>query len=664
MSVTSERSPRATAAGRAIRGSAVEGGAVAPVGPDAATTSGDATTSDDVAPRSDVAVPPVTSDAFGSAPALLEADGLTVAYRGTEVVHGVSLRVAPGEVVALVGESGSGKSTIARALTGLLPDGGVVTGGRAALGGQPLTGLTPRAWQDLRGARLGFVPQDTGSALDPVARIGDQVAEALVVHGTPRAAARERAVRILHDVGLDAPAARARQYPHQLSGGMRQRVLIGLALANRPGLVVADEPTSALDVTLQRHILDLLTDPAGTRGERPALLLVTHDLALAAERADRVLVMRHGRIVDEGRPGRVLGAPRHAYSRELVEAAAPGAGRTAVAGPPAAAPVLEVRDLAKAFRLPGGGLPLPGRGRPGAGLAFPGWRERGTGATEPGGRASGTGVALPGTHGPDPSRPGGRASGTAGLRAVDGVSFAVAPGETFALVGESGSGKTTIARLVLGLERADAGTVVLGGRPLGRDTRELRRRSQLVHQDPSSSLDPRFTVAAAVAEPLVAHRTGTRAERRDRVAALLEAVHLSPDLAGCRPAELSGGQRQRVAVARALALDPELLVLDEPTSALDASVQARVLDLLVELQESCGTAFLLVTHDLAVVRRVAHRVAVLRRGRVVEQGAVTDILDHPREQYTRELVAAVPRAALGHDPAALAGAPTDEGEHS
>jgi peptide/nickel transport system ATP-binding protein len=540
---------------------------------------------------------------------LLRVRGLRVAYGDREVVHGVDLDVRPGEVVALVGESGSGKSTTAHALIGLLPDGGRVTSGAVALGVEPLTGLLPDAWRRVRGVRVGLVPQDPGTALDPVMRVGEQVAEALVVHGTPRGAARERAVEILREVGLDHPGERARQYPHQLSGGMRQRVLVGIAMACEPELVIADEPTSALDVTVQRRVLDLLAALTGRAGA--AVLLITHDLAVAADRADRVVVLKDGVVVEEGPAGRVLGAPEHPYTRELV-AAVPGRNTVpsaTVTGGPAATTIeppapstaaddppqpvlLAAHALVKEFRL--------GRRR-----------ER--------------------------------------LRAVDDVSFTVPRGSAFALVGESGSGKSTTARLVLGLDRPSAGVVELDGAPVGGD-RATRRRTQLVHQDPYASLDPRFTVAAVVEEPLRAHRVGTRAERADRVAQLLEQVHLSPDLARRRPAELSGGQRQRVAIARALALDPELLVLDEPTSALDVSVQARVLDLLARLRAERGLTYLFISHDLAVVRQVADHVGVMRNGRLVETGPVGRVFDHPAHPYTAELLAAIPGARTRRHP--------------
>ncbi|WP_020014791.1 dipeptide ABC transporter ATP-binding protein [Promicromonospora sukumoe] len=571
--------------------------------------------------------------------ALLRVRGLRVAYGAAEVVHGVDLDVRPGEVVALVGESGSGKSTTAHALIGLLPDGGRVTGGSAHLGtGQrsaALTGLLPDAWRRVRGVRVGLVPQDPGTALDPVVRVGEQVAEALVVHGTPRRAARERAVEILADVGLDRPRERARQYPHQLSGGMRQRVLVGIAMACEPELVIADEPTSALDVTVQRRVLDLLADLTGRAGT--AVLLITHDLAVAADRADRVVVLKDGVVVEQGPAARVLGAPEHPYTRELV-ATVPGRNNVPSAYAPGAGATVGTGEKAAPS---GAAVAATAAGTPDEGT---------TDGTSSEATAAGA-IAL-GTAAVEPSpalievrglvkefRLGRRER----LRAVDDVSFTVPRGSAFALVGESGSGKSTTARLVLGLDRPDAGVVELDGAPVGAD-RATRRRTQLVHQDPYSSLDPRFTVAAVVEEPLWAHRVGTRAERRDRVAQLLEQVHLSPDLAGRRPAELSGGQRQRVAIARALALDPELLVLDEPTSALDVSVQARVLELLARLRAERGLTYLFISHDLAVVRQVADHVGVLSGGRLVETGPVARVFDHPAHPYTAELIAAIPGA--------------------
>lgn len=557
--------------------------------------------------------------------ALLAVTGLDVAYRGPRgvlrpAVRGVSLTVAPGEVVAVVGESGSGKSTTAHAVLGLLPPGGQITGGRVEFGGRDLLTLGEKDLRAIRGAGIGFIPQDPAVALNPVQRIGRQVAEALLVHArTDTRAAHERAVELLAEAGLPAPAVRARQYPHELSGGMRQRVLIAIALACRPGLVVADEPTSALDVTVQRRILDHVEQL--TREHGTAVLMITHDLALAADRADRVVVMSGGEVVEHGPVEQVLTEPEHPYTRSLL-AAAPGLGPadrperglargavardTAVKSGTPPEPLLTVAELTKVFPLPNGEA----------------------------------------------------------LRAVDGVSFHIARGETYALVGESGSGKTTTARLVLGLEHATGGTVDIGGTDLtdlarpgrsrfpgrGRpggiaaraELRALRRRVQIVQQNPYGSLDPRLKIADIIAEPLRAFGLGDRGARRRRAAELAAQVALPPDVLDRRPGELSGGQRQRVAIARALAPGPELVVCDEPTSALDVSVQAQILDLLTGLQQDLGLTILFISHDLAVVRRIADRVGVMRRGRIVESGPVDEVFGNPLEEYTRELVGAVP----------------------
>lgn len=526
---------------------------------------------------------------------VLQVRDLVVEYdshrsRGERVraVRGVSFDVHAGEVVALVGESGSGKSTTAHAVVGLLPSGGRVAGGSLRLYDGELVGLPHKAWQQVRGARIGLVPQDPGIALNPVTRIGDQVAEVLRIHGrVRRAAAAQQAVEILRSVGLSDPEARARQYPHELSGGMRQRVLIGIALALEPALVIADEPTSALDVTVQRRVLDLLDDLTSRTGS--AVLFITHDLAVAADRADRVVVMKDGEIVEQGLTAQVLGDPRHPYTRSLLAAAPQLSVRERVAPaarPVGEAPLLDVLSVSKAFRLPGGRT----------------------------------------------------------VQAVDDVSLSVPRGGAFGLVGESGSGKSTVARLVLQLTSPDSGTVLLDGAPVsdGAGRALLRRRSQLVHQNPFASLDPRFTVAKIIDEPLRSHRVGSRAQRRDRVVELLEQVALGASYAARRPGELSGGQRQRVAIARALALEPDLLVLDEPTSALDVSVQAQILALLDRLRRERGLTYLFISHDLAVVRQVVDRVGVLHDGRLVEVGPTDDVFDDPQDPYTTELVGAIP----------------------
>ncbi|WP_430594634.1 dipeptide ABC transporter ATP-binding protein [Isoptericola sp. QY 916] len=545
---------------------------------------------------------------------VLEISGLEVAYRTADgghrpAVRGVDLRVGAGEVVALVGESGSGKSTTAHAALHLLPRGGEVTAGRLRLDGRDLSGLTEKEWQDVRGRHVGLVPQDPTVSLNPVVRVGDQVAEVLVVHGLVRRAdARVRAVELLRQAGVDDPAARARQYPHQLSGGLRQRVLIAIAIAAGPRLIVADEPTSALDVTVQRRILDHLDALARETGT--AVLLITHDLGVAADRADRIVVLQDGVVVEEGPAARLLDDPRHPYTRALIAAAPSLASSRLVVG---------ARDGGAREGAAQGGEAPPSSAEPAPVLALDGVRKE---------------FALP------------RGAERRTLVAVDDVSLAVGPGRTYALVGESGSGKTTTARLALRLERPSAGRVVFRGEDVtaarGRELRSLRRGFQVVYQSPYASLDPRFTVEQIVTEPLRAYGVGDRAERADRVRSLIDDVALPVDVLRRGPRELSGGQRQRVAIARALALRPDLVVLDEPVSALDVSVQAQILELLVRLQAEHGLAYLFVSHDLAVVRQVADQVGVMRRGRIVEQGAADQILLDPQEDYTRELVAAIP----------------------
>ena len=561
--------------------------------------------------------------------ALLAVRGLRVAYGETEVVRGVDFEVLPGETVALVGESGSGKSTTAHALVGLLPAGGRHTAGRILFDGEDLATAPERRLRERRGRDIGLVPQDPMVALNPVQRVGRQVAEALLVHRlATRREARERAVELLGHAGLPDPETTAVQYPHELSGGMRQRALIAVALAAGPRLLIADEPTSALDVTVQRQILDHLERLARESGT--ALLLITHDLGVAADRAARTLVMSQGELVEHGPTREVLVSPRHPYTRRLL-AAAPS-----LAGPTAATVT---------GRAPGG--PAAGTAR-----AEPADRRGQEAAGDPGHDPAGTAAAA------DPERallrveglvkdfPLPRATGRRTLRAVAGVDFHVARGETFALVGESGSGKSTTARIAVGLARPTAGRVRVDGQDLAElrpgELRRLRRRMQIVYQTPYSSLDPRYTVAELIGEPLRAFRTHGRRERARRAAELLDQVALPGSVLRRRPPELSGGQRQRVALARALALEPDLVVCDEPVSALDVSVQAQILTLLATLQRELGLACLFISHDLAVVRQIAHRVGVMRRGRLVETGTAERLFAAPTHPYTRQLLAAIP----------------------
>lgn len=528
----------------------------------------------------------------GSGP-LLSVRGLQVSFatRGGPVaaVRGVDLDVAPGEILALVGESGSGKSTTAHAVVGLLPRGGRRESGRVLFDGTDLMTLPDKALRARRGRDIGLVPQDPMVGLNPVQPVGRQVGEVLRIHGLARGdELRARAVDLLDRAGVPDPATRARQYPHELSGGLRQRVLIAIALAAGPRLLIADEPTSSLDVTVQRRILDHLTDL--TREAGTAVLLITHDLAVAADRAQRIAVMSQGRIVELGPSQQVLEDPGHAYTRKLVEAAPSLTTARMVGRRPRPATPRGSEDLVAAKSL---------------GKRYPG-----------------------------------------GLRAVEDVSFRIGRGETFALVGESGSGKTTTARMVARLTDVTAGQLLFEGRDItglrGAELRRLRQRMQIVHQSPYASLDPRFSVERVVTEPLRAFGVGTSRERAARAAELLERVALPPALLRRRPAELSGGQRQRVAIARALALSPDLVICDEPTSALDVSVQGQILRLLADLQNELGVSYLFISHDLAVVRQVAHRVGVMRAGQLLESGATEELFASPSHPYTKELLAAIP----------------------
>ncbi|WP_405590718.1 nickel ABC transporter ATP-binding protein NikE [Streptomyces sp. NBC_01092] len=498
-------------------------------------------------------------------------------------VRGASLHVRPGETLALVGESGSGKSTVALAAMGLLPRTARASG-RVVVDGTDVVGAPEAALARLRGRTASMVFQEPATALDPLTRVGSQIAEVIRNHrDVSRSAAAREAVELLSRVGIPEPERRASAFPFQLSGGQRQRVVIAMAIANSPALLVADEPTTALDVTVQAEILDLLRRLAADSGT--GVLLVTHNMGVVADFADRVAVMLRGEIVETGTVEDVLLRPRHEYTQRLL-AAVPRLRLSGADAPPAPseAPVVQLREVSVRF------------GR---------------------------------------------------LRALDGVSLDVRPGETVGLVGESGSGKSTAARVALGLVAPDSGSVSLFGTDLGR-ARGRGRRALLsgvgvVLQDPVASLDARMSVAECVAEPLRVHRRGmTAAERRARVAEVLELVRLPRELARRGPRELSGGQRQRVSLARALVLRPRLLVADEPTSALDVSVQRTVLEVIAELQRELGFACLLVSHDLAVVQEFARRVVVLRDGRIEEQGPTMATLLRPETEYTRRLIAAVP----------------------
>jgi peptide/nickel transport system ATP-binding protein len=541
---------------------------------------------------------------------LLAVRGLRVEYEpGSAAVDGVDLVLEPGEIVALVGESGSGKTTLAKSILGLLPASARIAAGSIDFDGTDLAGLTEKQLTRIRGRRIGLVPQDPGASLDPVRTIGSQVAEVFRLHRDgrrwTRRELRAEVVRLLTLVGIDRPEERLRQYPHELSGGLKQRVLIAIGFSLRPQVLIADEPTSALDVTVQRTVLEVFDRLAKEFGT--AVVFVTHDLAVATDHADRIVVMRGGRIREDRAVGEILSRPEDEYTVRLLEEAAPARAAAPVAGALAAVDgldgqaagyALEARGLVKVF------------GRSGA------------------------------EH-----------------RAVDAVSFGVRPGTTFALVGESGSGKSTTARMLMRLLDPTEGTVLVHGRDVtgldGRGKRELWRTLQLVYQNPDSALDPRLRIRDIIAEPLVNFGLGTRADQRGRVAELLEQVNLPERAAAARPMELSGGQRQRVAIARALALGARTLVLDEALSALDVLTQAQILALLEELQRELGLTYLFISHDLHVVERISHEVGVMRRGRLVETGPTGSIFSDPQHEYTRLLLGSNP----GHRLRALAGTP-------
>jgi peptide/nickel transport system ATP-binding protein len=585
-------------------------------------------------------------------------------------VRGVDLDLAPGECLALVGESGSGKSATARALLGLAGPGSVVRADRLEVAGQELLGLDPRRRRELRGRAAGLVPQDALASLDPLRTVGAEIGEALANHRV--VARRERAARVvslLERVRVPEPGLRARQHPHQLSGGLRQRALIAAALAADPPLLIADEPTTALDVTIAARILDLL-DECRARGT--AILLISHDLAVVARLADRIAVMHAGVVVEAGATADLLGDPTHPYTRELLAAVpsahAKGTRLSSVAGARAAATTGPASEPATGCRY-AGRCPLvtevcrdrePALAPVGPARVARCWHA-GEPVAGPGVVTSRPAVGPPREQPQDGSDDGDereavlevdavskrfRGPGRSELVALEEVSFTLRAGETLGIVGESGSGKSTLANLVMGLLEPDAGRIRLTGEPWSHrpeaQRRALRPRIQLVQQDPLSSFDPRYPVERIIGEGL--GRTGRRAARdeRERIAELLALVGLDRRLLARRPRELSGGQRQRVAIARALAPQPPILVCDEPVSALDVSVQAQILDLFADIRERLGLSMVFISHDLDVVRHVADRVLVLRAGQVVESGSVEAVFADPRHPYTRNLLAARP----------------------
>ena len=586
--------------------------------------------------------------------------------RGTvRALDGVSLRVLPGETLGVVGESGSGKTMTALSIMGLLPSGGRVSRGEIIFEGRDLRSLPADEVRRTRGVRMGMVFQDPLTSLNPTMRIGAQVAEPLRVHEkVGRAEARERAVAMLGRVGMPRPDKIVDSYPHELSGGMRQRVAIAMALVCSPRLLIADEPTTALDVTTQRQILELIDDLRAEFGM--AVILVTHDLGVIAGRADRVAVMYAGRVVETTATRELFRAPRHRYTEALLEAL----------------PEAVVREPAtRLYSIPG--LP-PDLSRPPAGCRFaPRCRHVTDECRVTDVPLAGDGHRFACLHpvpppdqnprlvrvspAPEPVTPstdapvlsvrnlvknyathgrGPLLRGAGQVSAVAGVSFDVAPGETFGLVGESGCGKSTVGRLAVGLERPSAGQIVLDGTDMagltGRRRRRMHRQVQLMFQDSYAAMNPRMRVDAILAEPLEIQKVGDGAARRARVATLLDQVGLSRRVLERYPHEFSGGQLQRIGLARSLALQPRLIVGDEPVSALDVSVQAQVLNLMRDLQEELGLAYIFISHDLSVVDYMADRIGVMYLGKLVEVGPARDVVRSARHPYTQALLDAVP----------------------
>ncbi|MCY1314901.1 Glutathione import ATP-binding protein GsiA [compost metagenome] len=535
------------------------------------------------------------------------------------VVRDISVQVAPGETVAIVGESGSGKSVTSLSIMRLLQKETSRVEGRVMMGGRNILDLPESEMRHVRGNDVAMIFQEPMTSLNPLFTIGDQISEALLCHKPmSKAEARAETIRLLEKVRIPSAASRFDEYPHRFSGGMRQRVMIAMALASRPKLLIADEPTTALDVTIQGQILDLikvLQEEEGT-----SVLFITHDMGVVAEIADRTVVMFRGDAVETGRTEDIFLRAKHPYTRALLSAV-PMLGAmkgepqpmrfpvidaaTGLPGTVAEAtdtvqsdrkPILEVKNLGKRFDIHAGLLgKLKGR-----------------------------------------------------VHAIEDVSFSLQPGETLSLVGESGCGKSTTGRAIMRLIEPESGSVMLDGKDVlamnRRGLRDMRRTMQMIFQDPFASLNPRMTVGAAIAEPYLEHKLGTARQARERVADLLERVGLQADMAARYPHEFSGGQRQRVCIARALALDPKVIVADESVSALDVSIKAQVINLLLDLQASLGLAYLFISHDMAVVERVSHRVAVMHLGEIVEIGSRAQVFENPQHPYTRKLIAAVPIA--------------------
>jgi peptide/nickel transport system ATP-binding protein len=542
---------------------------------------------------------------------LLSVEGLTAGFGGDFgplALDDVSFSLRRGETLALVGESGSGKTLTARALLGILPRGARIRSGRAMLRDRDdaidLLALDEATLRDIRGSRVAMVFQEPMSALSPLHTVGDQVSEAVRLHHrASQVEARDRCLEVFAEVGFPDPARAYAAHPFQLSGGLRQRAMIAMAMVCRPSLLIADEPTTALDVTTQATVLDLIRRLQADTGM--GVLLITHDLGVVANVADAVAVMRRGKVVESGPVTAVLGAPGHAYTRALMAATPAIPAAPVCRSPKLTDPILTVAALSKTY--PGRSMAFGRRGAP--------------------------------------------------VRAVIDAAFSLERGATLAIVGESGSGKSTVARLILRAETPDPGSTIRFrgangaeidvGSIAGEELKAFRRRAQMVFQDPFASLSPRMTIRDILTEPLRIHSVCGPAEQKARAAALMARVGLSPDHLNRFPHAFSGGQRQRISIARALALSPELLVCDEPTSALDVSVQAQVLDLLAALRAELGLSMLFISHNLAVVAQLADHVAVMRRGRIVEAAPVDRLFNAPAHPYTRALIAASPEADCG-----------------
>ncbi|MBP1135593.1 peptide/nickel transport system ATP-binding protein [Arthrobacter sp. PvP023] len=539
-------------------------------------------------------------DSRGTGP-VLDIDHLRVTFAtdagDVYAVKDVSLEVNPGEVVAIVGESGSGKTVTAKTILGLLPE-TAISSGAVLINGNNVISVSPAKLRQIRGRDVAMVFQEPSTALNPVFTVGWQIAEGIRAHAHGKGGrisakeAKSRAIDALRKVGIPDPENRVDYYPHQFSGGQKQRVVIAAALALNPGLIVADEPTTALDVTVQAEILQLLRDLRDTYGT--SIVLITHNMGVVADLADRVVVMYQGDVVEEATAKVLFAEPKQEYTRKLL-AAVPHLGRNSASQGMTVRAHQDRKVLVEAKGLT---IEYPGR------------------------------------------------LGSPGFKAVDGVSFTLSEGEVFGLVGESGSGKTTIGRAIAGLNRTTGGSLkVLGYEMLNlkeRTFKPLRKEIGFVFQDPAASFNPQLTIGDCVAEPLIIHSNPTPAQARKRVGELLESVQLPASYADRFPHELSGGQRQRASLARALILNPKLLIADEPTSALDVSVQAVVLELFKDIQAEFGFAALFISHDLAVVDILSHWVGVLYKGKLVEQGLGTQVMGTPRHDYTRRLIASLP----------------------